>query len=308
MTGTTTTQSLLLVLLVGVALLAAPAHADANVTLDFRAKEDSAPDSLDMSMSEAADVTNVTSSSTKNATSDTMHSDDVPGPEITCVDEIWNDATTTCEEHKGWGQCFDDFMVKRGENEENDLVGVISFCAKTCERCPGDLWDPALYFEKTGRSLYLGQDMAVQSARNAPDAVFTGIPDDQQYNPEAPKEEEADAIAAEEEEKEEEKNGGFAAGIKSAKECEGAFAAFGSLRGLQNDGDIMTCVSGAGGRCCSGVRRYLGRGTSLYGCACHPGLLTRALQDVPSFVRPIITTAIRSCNIPMGMNDRKCKA
>jgi len=201
-----------------------------------------------------------------------------------CVDDLWDDPSTTCEEHKEWGQCFDDFMIRKGENEENDVVGVLSYCARTCGRCPGDVWDPALYFERTGgRSLYLGEDALIESCRNE-----DGLTCEVEVEVETVKPAEAECY-------------------KSDDECRAAFAGLGDLTGLQSDTNIMSCARGYNSQCCGGVNGYLGKGSGLYGCGCKTRLLNEALGMVPSFARPIIQGAISACKIPTVANGQ-CKA
>ncbi|QDZ19247.1 hypothetical protein HOP50_02g17620 [Chloropicon primus] len=224
-----------------------------------------------------------------------------------CADDLWDDPSTTCEEHKEWGQCFEDFMIKKGQNEENDVVGVLSYCARTCGRCPGDVWDPALYFERTGgRSLYLGEDALVEGCRN--EEGLTCEVEVETAEPVEPAEAEPAETTA---------GGGcgFSTGRpeysipggKSEDECRANFASLGDLRGLQSDTSIMSCVTSYGSQCCSGVNRYLGKGSGLHGCACKTNLLNEVLGMVPSFARPILQGAISACNVPTVANGQ-CKA
>jgi len=267
---------------------------------EFRSKLDGS-DAI-AAANETLSVGNETAEANTTATTEDASPDTI-ADNVDCVDDLWDAADTTCEDHKGWDQCFDDFMVIKGENEENDVIGVQSYCAKTCERCPGDVWDPALYYEKTGRSLYLGKDAVIDSCKNEEGLTCEAPPPEE----EAAADEEggedgqttdADVIG----DKFDEEETTTLQGGKSPGECRAGFASLGDLRGLQQNDDLMACATGTGASCCRGVNSYLGEGSALYGCGCQPGLLREALGEVPGFVRPIIERAINACDIPTTDN------
>jgi len=175
-----------------------------------------------------------------NATTNATEEDDG------CVDEIWEAADTTCEQHaKEWGQCGESFMQ--------------GWCKQSCGTCNGEV-------------------LVVEESEE-PEA-------------EAVEEESGGSLP-------ELQIGADTSGFVSRDECLRKGTAFlSNLDAIASDEGAMSCASGPTGTCCSALNGYLGPGSEFYGCPCYGDLYSRALSQIPSFIKPIVERSLQGCGIP----------
>lgn len=151
-----------------------------------------------------------------------------------CVDEIWEDADTTCADHLEWSQCGESWMQ--------------GWCKCTCA------------------------DSAATDA--ATDAVTDAAGTDGDSSSSASSSSAAEALFGDD------------SGFRSYEECEReSRSLLNNFGRLLSDEDIMSCASGAGSRCCRGLNRYLGEGSTFYGCPCYGDLYNQAISRVPAFAK-----------------------
>lgn len=175
-----------------------------------------------------------------NATTNATEEDDG------CVDEIWEAADTTCEQHaKEWSQCGESFMQ--------------GWCKKSCGTCNGEV----LVVEESEEPE--AEAVEEESGGSLPDIQV----------------------------------GADTSGFVSRDEClSKGQALLSNLDALASDEGAMSCASGPTGTCCNALNGYLGPGSQFYGCPCYGDLYSRALSQIPSFIKPIVERSLQGCGIP----------
>jgi len=85
----------------------------------------------------------------------------------------------------------------------------------------------------------------------------------------------------------------------SREECiENGEKLLGDIGVLLEDQDAVSCASGAGEACCRALTGYFGEDSNFWGCPCYQDLFSEALENIPTFARPLVEQRLVECGIP----------